>query len=42
MPIANALLVLRFVTTHSDSGEQTVSLADYIGRMKEGQEKFIM
>ena len=31
--------LLRFVTTHSDSDEQTVSLADYIGRMKEGQEK---
>ena len=26
-------------TTHADSDEQTVSLADYIARMKEGQEK---
>jgi len=31
--------LLRFVSTHADSDEQTVSLADYIGRMKEGQEK---
>jgi molecular chaperone HtpG len=31
--------LLRFVTTQSDLDEQTVSLADYIGRMKEGQEK---
>ncbi|WON73301.1 molecular chaperone HtpG [Nitrosospira sp. Is2] len=31
--------LLRFVTTHSASDEQTESLADYVGRMKEGQEK---
>jgi len=31
--------LLRFSTTHTDSEEQTVSLDDYIGRMKEGQEK---
>ena len=31
--------LLRFVTTQSDLDEQTVSLADYIERMKEGQEK---
>lgn len=31
--------LLRFVTTHADTDEQTVSLTDYIGRMKEGQEK---
>ncbi len=31
--------LLRFVTTISDADEPTVSLADYIGRMKEGQEK---
>ncbi len=31
--------LLRFVSTHTDSDEQTVSLSDYIGRMKEGQEK---
>ncbi len=30
--------LLRFATTHNDSSEQNVSLADYIGRMKEGQE----
>lgn len=29
----------RFVTTSSDTDEQTVSLDDYIARMKEGQEK---
>jgi molecular chaperone HtpG len=29
----------RFSSTHTDSEEQTVSLADYIARMKEGQEK---
>ena len=29
----------RFASTHSDSAEQTVSLADYVSRMKEGQEK---
>ena len=31
--------LLRFVSTHTDSDEQVVSLNDYIGRMKEGQEK---
>ena len=30
--------LLRFSSTHSDSQEQDVSLADYISRMKEGQE----
>jgi len=29
----------RFSSTHNDSEEQTVSLNDYIGRMKEGQDK---
>ncbi|MEY3832451.1 MAG: Chaperone protein htpG [Pseudomonadota bacterium] len=29
----------RFASTHSDSAEQTVSLADYVSRMKEGQDK---
>ncbi len=31
--------LLRFASTHNDSDAQTVSLADYIGRMKEGQDK---
>jgi len=31
--------LLRFATTETNSEEQTVSLEDYIGRMKEGQEK---
>ncbi|MDH5423570.1 MAG: molecular chaperone HtpG [Gammaproteobacteria bacterium] len=31
--------LLRFSSTETGSPEQTVSLADYIGRMKEGQEK---
>jgi len=31
--------LLRFSTTGTDSEEQTVSLADYVARMKEGQEK---
>ncbi|CAL1239611.1 molecular chaperone HtpG [Candidatus Methylocalor cossyra] len=31
--------LLRFSSTHTDSEEQTVSLDDYIGRMKEGQDK---
>jgi molecular chaperone HtpG len=30
--------LLRFASTHSDSVDQTVSLADYIARMKDGQE----
>ncbi|MGZ8154433.1 MAG: molecular chaperone HtpG [Burkholderiales bacterium] len=29
----------RFASTHKDTEEQDVSLTDYIGRMKEGQEK---
>ena len=29
----------RFASTHKDSDEQDVSLADYVSRMKEGQEK---
>lgn len=33
------LKLLRFASTHIESGEQTVSLADYIARMKEGQDK---
>ncbi|MFO1350200.1 MAG: molecular chaperone HtpG [Gammaproteobacteria bacterium] len=35
-PIAK---LLRFSSTHADSAEQTVSLDDYLGRMKEGQDK---
>ncbi len=31
--------LLRFASTHSDSAEQNVSLADYVARMKEGQDK---
>ncbi len=31
--------LLRFASTHDASGEQSVSLADYIGRMVEGQDK---
>ena len=31
--------LLRFASTHSDSDEQGVSFADYVGRMKPGQEK---
>jgi molecular chaperone HtpG len=31
--------LLRFASTHNDNADQTVSLADYIGRMKEGQGK---
>jgi len=30
--------LLRFASTHSDSVEQTVSLAEYVGRMKPGQD----
>lgn len=29
--------LLRFASTHNDSSEQTVSLEDYVARMKEGQ-----
>jgi molecular chaperone HtpG len=31
--------LLRFASTHTDSAEQIVSLTDYIGRMKDGQDK---
>jgi len=31
--------LLRFASTHGDGEQQTVSLADYVARMKEGQEK---
>jgi molecular chaperone HtpG len=31
--------LLRFASTHLDRAEETVSLADYVGRMKEGQDK---
>jgi molecular chaperone HtpG len=31
--------LLRFASTHADSEEQNVGLADYVKRMKEGQEK---
>ena len=31
--------LLRFASTHTDSAEQTVSLADYVARMKDGQDK---
>ena len=31
--------LLRFASTHGDSSVQSVSLDDYIGRMKEGQDK---
>jgi molecular chaperone HtpG len=31
--------LLRFASTHTDSSEQTVSLAEYVSRMKEGQGK---
>ncbi len=31
--------LLRFASTHADTEEQSVSLEDYVGRMKEGQEK---
>ena len=31
--------LLRFSSTHTDDKTQTVSLADYVSRMKEGQEK---
>ena len=30
--------LLRFASTHADTAEQTVSLADYVGRMKPGQD----
>ena len=31
--------LLRFASTHSDNTDQTVSLTDYIGRMKDGQDQ---
>lgn len=31
--------LLRFVSTHAEGDEQSVSLSDYVGRMKAGQEK---
>ncbi len=31
--------LLRFASTHADTEEQNVTLADYLARMKEGQEK---
>jgi len=31
--------LLRFASTHNEGDEQTVSLADYLGRMKEGQDR---
>jgi molecular chaperone HtpG len=31
--------LLRFASTHNDNTDQTVSLADYVGRMKDGQDK---
>ena len=31
--------LLRFASTHDASGEQSVALADYLGRLKEGQDK---
>jgi len=31
--------LLRFASTHADTSDETVSLKDYLGRMKEGQEK---
>ena len=31
--------LLRFASTHADTADENVSLADYVARMKEGQEK---
>ena len=31
--------LLRFASTHADTPDETVSLADYVSRMKEGQDK---
>jgi molecular chaperone HtpG len=31
--------LLRFASTHADTADETVSLADYVGRMKEGQDR---
>lgn len=33
------LKLLRFASTHTDSADQTISLAEYVSRMKEGQDK---
>jgi molecular chaperone HtpG len=33
------LKLLRFASTHTDSSDQTVSLAEYLARMKDGQDK---
>ena len=33
------LKLLRFASTHTDSADQTTSLAEYVSRMKEGQDK---
>jgi molecular chaperone HtpG len=33
------LKLLRFASTHTDSSDQTVSLAEYLARMKHGQDK---
>ncbi len=33
------LKLLRFASTHTDSADQVVSLAEYVARMKEGQDK---
>jgi len=33
------LKLLRFASTHTDAADQTVSLAEYVSRMKEGQDK---
>ena len=33
------LKLLRFASTHTDLADQTVSLVDYVGRMKDGQDK---
>jgi molecular chaperone HtpG len=38
-PTRTIAKLLRFASTHADTPDETVSLADYIGRMKEGQEK---
>ena len=31
--------LLRFASTHADTADESVSLADYLGRMKEGQDR---
>jgi len=37
--IERVVKLLRFASTHGGSDAQTVSLADYVGRFKEGQDK---